>query len=889
MAGPDAGDRAARWARAQALFHDALEREAGARDAWLREACGDDAALLADVRALLAADAGAEALPLLDRGLPAVANELLASPDAAKPGRTFGPYRLLELLGEGGMGVVHRARRDDLGSDAAIKILRDASLSPARRERFAFEQRALAQLNHPAIARLYDADTLADGTPWFAMELVDGVPLTEHARAAKLSIDARLKLFREVCEAVQHAHARAILHRDLKPSNILVRPDGRVKLLDFGIAKPLDTLDDPAGMTRTGLRLMTPAYAAPEQVRGEGLGVHTDVYSLGVVLYELLTGRLPFDLSGRTPAEAVRVVETQAPPRPSEFVIGELRTHTTRGPGRASWADLDVLCLTAMHRDPQRRYRTVDALLRDVDHYLAGKPLDARGDPFGYRAGKFARRHAGAIVAATLAVAVIATLVAFDSWRLRSARDHARDESRRKELVQAFMTQLVSGEDESGPSDTLRVVTMIARGEEQARAITGEPALQGELERTLGGLQQSLGHLDRADTLLQHALVHTLAAPRPDPSSVAQTRVAIAVLRTEQGRFDDAEREAREAVSIASRQARAEPERLVEAQSTLGRLLVQRGANAAAVPVLEAAIRLDTRQGAPSREGLIAMTTLANAHYYLGHLAVTDSINRAVLAIDRARLGPRHIDVADDLFNLQQIESDRGHFAAAESLGREALDITRAWCGEDHPKTASALSMVARVYIDEQRYDEAAAILPEALAIQERVYGPWHTSLASTLNALASVASASQHLERADSLYARAAAIYRRAYGDHHGSLAITLGNRGGLWLRVGDARRAEPLLREALEACRGVLADDALDVGIGHIRLGRALKMQRRWAEAERETLAGYRIVRAQADPGISFLRAARTDLVADYEAMGRTADAARFRAELADTAASR
>lgn len=284
----------------------------------------------------------------------------------------------------------------------------------------------------------------------------------------------------------------------------------------------------------------------------------------------------------------------------------------------------------------------------------------------------------------------------------------------------------------------------------------------------------------------------------------------------------------------------------------------------------------------------MAMTTLANAHYYLGHLAVTDSINRAVLAIDRARLGRRHIDVADDLFNLQQIESDRGHFAAAESLGREALAITRAWCGEDHPKTASALSMVARVYIDEERYDEAAVMLPEALAIQERVYGPWHTSLASTLNALASVASARHQVERADSLYARAAAIYRRAYGEHHGSLAIALGNQGGLWLRAGDAHRAEPLLRAALEACRGALADDALDVGIGHIRLGRALKMQRRWAEAEKETRTGYRIVAAQADPGVSFLRAARTDLVADYEALGRTADAARFRAELADTAAS-
>ncbi len=285
------------------------------------------------------------------------------------------------------MGVVYLAERTDLGSLVAIKVLRDAWLSPARRERFASEQRTLAQLNHPSIRRLYDADTLDDGTPWFVMEYVEGIPLTEYCREHRCSIDERLQLFRAVCEAVQYAHQRAVIHRDLKPSNILVKPDGTVRLLDFGIAKQLESLEAPLGktdQTMTGLRLMTPAYAAPEQIRGDGVGIHTDVYSLGVILYELLAGQLPFDLSKLTPGEAETVIVGREPEKPSAVA-----NETTKLPGansgatsasKTAWADLDVLCLTAMHKDTQRRYQSVEALTRDIDHYLRGEPLEARPD-----------------------------------------------------------------------------------------------------------------------------------------------------------------------------------------------------------------------------------------------------------------------------------------------------------------------------------------------------------------------------------------------------------------------------------------------------------------------------------------------------------------------------
>jgi TolB-like protein/predicted Ser/Thr protein kinase len=382
----------ARWSRVQELFHRAVDLSPGERTRFLEEACAGDAALLANVRAMIAEDSRAESL--LDHDVAQLAGRMLDEPAALDQ---VGRYRILRLLGEGGMGVVYLARREDLGNLVALKVLREGWHSP-RRRRFEAEQRTLASLNHPSIARLYDAGSLADGTPWFVMEYVDGLPLNQYCRRQESSIPDRLRLFREVCEAVRHAHEQSIIHRDLKPSNILVRNDGAVRLLDFGIAKHLSSAPLQADQTRTGLRLMTPAYAAPEQVRGGDATKQTDVYALGVILYELLAGRLPFDLSAKTPAEAASTIATEEPQRPSAAAGASARLSS----------DLDALCLTAMEKDPRRRYASVDALIRDLDHYRNHEPLDARRHWLGYAAGKFASRHWRPIAAsATLAAVLI--------------------------------------------------------------------------------------------------------------------------------------------------------------------------------------------------------------------------------------------------------------------------------------------------------------------------------------------------------------------------------------------------------------------------------------------------------------------------------------------------
>jgi serine/threonine-protein kinase len=374
------------------------------------------------------------------------------------------------------------------------------------------------------------------------MEYVDGIPLTHYCRTHACSVEQRLQLFRSVCEAVQHAHSHAVIHRDLKPSNILVKSDGSVRLLDFGIAKELESLDLQVDQTMTGLRLMTPAYASPEQIRGDRVGISTDVYSLGVVLYELLTGQLPFDLSDLTPAEAATIITEHEPGKPSaavkrgndpEAISCSLAVHKT------AWADLDVLCLSAMHKDPRRRYRSVEALMRDIDHYLEGEPLEAQPDTLRYRTAKFVRRNRRAVSAAAVVLAVIVGLVAFFTVRVAKARDAALAQAARTQRIQQFMTNLFQGGDAAaGPSDSLRVVTIVDRGVQEAKTLTRDPKVQTDLYQNLGVIYEKLGKFEQADALLRSALDQRKMLFGADSPEVAEGLTALGLLRSDQAHLE---------------------------------------------------------------------------------------------------------------------------------------------------------------------------------------------------------------------------------------------------------------------------------------------------------------------------------------------------------------
>ena len=864
----------ARWQRIQELFHQAADLPAGERERFIADSAGDDDALADAVRSLLREDA--EGDTLIDRGVAGVAAGAVAGGSAAHVPPEIGPYRILRTLGEGGMGVVVLAERTDLRNLVAIKLLRDAWASPARRERFASEQRTLAQLNHPSIARLYDADILPDHTPWFAMEYVEGLPLDRYCQVHACTTVRRLQIFREVCEAVMHAHQHAVIHRDLKPSNILVTAGGQVKLLDFGIAKQVEDLAPEVDRTRTELRLMTPAYAAPEQVRGGQLGIHTDVYSLGVVLYELLAGRSPHDLAGRSPAEVDRILGEVEPDKPS--VHGRARD---RGAG---WADLDVLVLTALQKDPARRYRTVESLLRDIDHYLAGEPLEARPDTAGYRLRKYARRHWRPLAVAAAVLAVVVTLVTSYTVRLRHARNTALAQSARTERIQRFMVDLFEGGDASaGPSDTLRVVSLLSAGVREARTLDGEPGVQAELFQTLGGIYKTLGQLERADTLLQTSLAIRRRIAGDDPRDVSRSLVALGLLRADQSQLEEAEKLVREGLEIAERTRPPDASLLARATTALGLVIEVRGDYPEAIEILTRAARLDSLAGTPPAEASETLTELANCHFYSGHYETADSLNRIVLALDRSLHGERHPHVASDLINLGAVQSEWGHWSEAEAHYRQALGIYREWYGEEHYETAASITMLARVLIPQMRLTEARELLERALAIREKVFGPDHPNVASTLNELARVAQREGRYDDAERGFSRMVSIYRAAFDDKHYLIGLALANLGAVSMDRKQPAAAEPLFREALRRYAETLPADHQFVGITHLRLGRSLHQQGRTRQGLQETGEGYRILKAQSDVPAEWLKIAREDLVAEYEALGQKGEAAAMRAELA------
>jgi serine/threonine-protein kinase len=856
-----------RWERIQDIFHRLSDMPAPAQHEYL-EAAGDvDEAMKAEVRAMLREDSSTASL-LDDEGLPHAVQDLIDQHAAFKE-NAFGPYRIVKPLGEGGMGVVYLAKREDIGSVVAIKLLRDGLLSPDRRNRFLAEQRTLAQLEHPLIARIHDADTLDDGTPWFAMEYVDGKPITEYCREHACSINERLLLFRSVCEAVQYAHRHAIIHRDLKPSNILVRDDGTVKLLDFGIAKQLEGSGIRVEHTLTGLSPMTLPFASPEQIRGGALGTQTDVYSLGVILYELLAGRLPFDFAELSLAEAQKMILEHEPAPPS-----------TARTGKAAWDELDVLTLTAMHKDVLRRYPSVEALIRDIDHYLKAEPLEARPDSVSYRLGKFVVRNRRVLTATAAVCAIVLGLVVFFVLRLNRARNDAVAEATRTHRIERFMLTLFDGGDKSaGPSDSLRAATLLDRGVASARSLNAEPAVQAELYQTLGNMYQKLGKYDQADPLLRSALDRRKSIEGADGPDVAEGLVALGLLRLDEGRLAEAERLAREGLAIDRRRVPANPLAVAKDESALGHVLEERGAYDEAAKLLNEAVQVQSATHEVTTDLSDTTTLLANVNYYQSHLAAADSLFRQALAMDRELFGDVHPRIADDYYGLGLVQHAMNRDAEAERDYRHALAIKQSWYGKVHPDTALIMAAVGQSLVYQGKYDEAAPILQEALAIQEQIFGKVHPQVAQALNVVAVMEVKRGHLAEAEADFRRMAAINRATLGDRHQLVGIALLGLGDVYAEEKQNARAEKSYRDALARLVGQLPAGHPTIAATRLRLGHTLVLERQYQEAASQLLAGYDVLSKQPGPPSPRVQTARKDLVTAYEALGQVGEANRFR----------
>lgn len=809
-----------RFAAVQALFERALDQPAAARLAFVRQACGDDTALALEVEALLRADAQPS---VVDQSTPDVAQMLLGGDAQPSPAHlALGPYRLGDKLGEGGSGVVYLAERDDIGSRVAIKILRDAWVSPARYERFVTEQRTLAKLAHPAIARIVDAG-VQDGAPWFAMELVEGLPLDEYCRRHTPGLPTCLALVSQLCRAVQYAHERLLVHRDLKPSNVLIQADGTPKLLDFGIAQQIEGLD--GGAVHTGpLRFLTPQYAAPEELRGEPAGVRADVYSLGVML-----------------AEVVAPIRSRLP--------------------RWTQADLDVVIATATNSEVDARYATVDAMARDLDGILRSLPLAARPATIGYRTWKFAIRHRRRIAAAATVVAVLAGLTLFYTRRLAVAQQELASASARTSRLLAFVLNLFEGASGGAPPAELRVTSLLEQGEREARSLSADPVVQGELLATLGGIYLELGDYDRAERLVADALAARRAASGPTHPDTLATQLSLGDVRLAQARLDDALALTSEAHTLANRDLPPNHPLHAKALLTLGRVQRDRGDYAAAVGSLEAAAARYERLPDAHLDLADSLTALSDTQFYAGNLEVSERLNLRALGLLRAARGPTHPDIAHALLTNGAIHSRNGRNAEAEAVCREALTIFEQWYGADHPETASALTILAQEISGQQRDEEALPLLRRALAIQQRTLGPSHPRTAFVHNTLGVAAFKLKDWETAVRAFTAAADGYGRTQGRHY-QQGVSISNLGSVYLAHGDNRRAEPHFIEALRIQGESLPPDHREIGAVLAKLGRAQLRQRRSREAEPHLVRAIQILEKQPGPESTWLRSAREDL---------------------------
>jgi serine/threonine-protein kinase len=743
------------WRRVQQVLDGALALEPDDVSAYLDRACAGDRALRTEVARLL--EACGRASGFLEDPPTLLAAEMLADLSAHE-GRRVGPYVVVSRLGKGGMGVVYLAERADgqFHQRVALKLVSRGLETPLAVRRFLDERQILASLNHPNVARLLDGGVTEEGLPYFAMEYVEGTPIDRYCEARRLDVDARLRLFAEVCDAVQHAHQSLVVHRDLKPSNILVTAAGAPKLLDFGIAKLLQR-DAPADATDTGSRFLTPRYASPEQLRGEPVTTVSDVYSLGVLLYELLTGRLPYDLAADTPAALERAVCETDPQRPSLALRDDRRARRLRG-------DLDTIVLKAMQKEPARRYASAGALAEDVRRHLAKLPVRARPDTLGYRASRFVRRRRALVAsAAALSLAVVLGVAATATQASIAARE--RDRAQRQAETAARAAELLVDVFRLSDPDVARGTTITAREvldrgtRRLERDFVGDPEVQAAMLRQVAQVYGNLGLYDDARRLASRAV--SVWRPRGPSTELAAGLQLLGAVDTSRARFADAETHFREALAI--------------------RRALHDSADGVAESLLGVASALVRQQ----------------KH------ADAEPFYREATAVVRRAHGPHSPQLAGALYAQAASAHDRGEAGAADPLFREALDIYRGIPGSRDPLAATARVAVATDLLFRARYAEAEPLLREALTIRRAIYPDGHPAVVESLMSIATLCHNTSRFAEADSAVREAIAMGTRLEGPTHPDVLQALNILGRTLHDEGRYAEAERTFREALAGWR--------------------------------------------------------------------------------------
>jgi tetratricopeptide (TPR) repeat protein len=689
----------------------------------------------------------------------------LADPEADQTvadlrGTLIGRYRLLEEIGRGGMGAVWLAERADgqFEQRVALKLIKRGMDSDEILARFLRERQILARLEHPDIARLLDGGVSADGRPYFVMEYVAGVPITRYCDERQLSIEARLTLFAAACRAVQYAHRNLVVHRDLKPSNVLVTEGGEIKLLDFGVAKLLGDESSDAASTEPGStgRPMTPEYASPEQAAGGPVTTASDVYQLGILLYELITGRRPYVMTTRSRREIERILRESEPALPSAIVA--------RGVRKRLRGDLDSIALRTLRREPDRRYPSAEDLAEDLERHLGHRPLRFGGASWKYRGAKFLRRYRVPLSVATIAVVVGIGVGAAYLLRIRTERDRAQRESAKASESATLLRRFFEGwSPDAADRGEVSAAKVLADAADRAeRELGNDPRTLASMLSMLGDLYSALGQTGRADSLLDRALAIQERLSDQPSADLAATLARRGQLYIDMGRSAEAEAPLRKA--LATYRSLLEPQRteVLLAQFALARALYSQDK----LPEAEALLR-DVLRKSPNEDAPL-MTEIASELGYVLFLQArydeASAMLRPTLLRQRKVFGRLHKSTLRTMRALAGALRDLGALAEAESLAREALAVSRILYGEEHNETGATLLPMALVYEREGAFAESEQFARAALAQAERTYGAGNYVIAIRQRTLGSIFLARGDSGQAELLFRRALAGLRRSF-----------------------------------------------------------------------------------------------------------------------------
>src|SRR5271168_706655 len=807
----------ARWQQIQTLFDQLADVEIAERTAHLEKSCGDDTELRLSVTSLLDLDRR-RADPLLD-AIGAAAESLLEDHRDRLIGTRVGPYRVVSILGHGGMSTVYRGERDDAQyqQTVAIKVLQHAALHPRLRSRLHSERHILATLAHPSIARLIDSGEFEDGTPYLVMEHVDGESIDAYCDSRTLFIRERIELFIAVCAAVHYAHRNLVVHRDIKPSNIFVTSDGTPKLLDFGIAKLLapESLSHTLPVTRLQERILTPENAAPEQVLGRPITTATDIYALGVLLYQLVTGRSPYRLLSYSQLQLERAICMDDPVRPSQMVISKLggekdadrsRISDRRGlsPQRLRArlsGDLDAIIAMAMRKEPDRRYPSVEALADDLNRHLLGQPVRARQGDWRYHSTKFLRRNLLAVAGVTtafVALALFAGVMFWENHRIELAREATAMERDRAQQVSAFLVDVFSQADPfnaQGKEPTAK--DLLDRGAEK---ISGNMNLQAEVRaqllESIGLAYRRQGLSERAIPLFEQAVAIRRQERPVDNGHIAVALANLARALTDGGHLISAEGDLQQAVDLSESGGEPRPTETAD-------ILVQYGNFA-----------------------LGAKSDPARA---------TELFGKA-LNIYRSSIGNQTLQVAATLNGLADAAVWMSDYPRAEQYEREALSIFQETVSRNHPDNAVALATLGSILTQRGKYSEAEQVLNEALQIEHNVFGVDNPRIATTESDLGVLYDREGDMPRAIGATETALKLTRDRLGSNHYLTGYYLDSLANLFLKTGDLPTAETDAREALAVYALALPARHLYVASTHQLLGEVLLRRSPSAAAEAE-----------------------------------------------------